>query len=542
MDVYRPVPPQESSIKYPAILGWSPYGKEGGAGNQVLDDFPFRMGVPLSKLSEFQKWEGPDPGYWVQFGYAIVAPDPRGVGKSEGNIYQFGTQEGRDGADVIDWVGSQEWCNGRVATSGNSWLSIAQWFIAAERPKHLACISPWEGFSDHFGQMMWLGGVVSQQTTAFVQELLAVNMGENSWENTVAMAMKHPDWNAYHLDKRARIENIEVPAYVVASYGNPLHTYGTFHTWARLASNKWLRVHDSWEWPDYYSDASLADLHRFFDHFLKLIDNGWTTTPRVRIKILDTRQTQPLQGLSLESTSYPLPEAVPTKYFLDPGNGSINTYYPAPSKIHYTAIHSGTLFTHEFTTDTILAGPVTLNLSISLNGATDSDVFVTLEKIQANGSVGFQCMIPLEQWYKAKLLETAHRFGLAPGAIFYSGPVGRIRLSRRVLDETVSKPGFPIQRLDVSHPVEQGQVVTAVPPMTPIGMVFYKGEKLKLRIGGQDSVQIPALDKLGPAPPNIPNINEKAQVTIHGGQPNGSGSYIVLPVMRTVRSLLPPKP
>lgn len=77
-------------------MAWSPYGKEGGAGNTVLDEFPFRMGVPLSKLSELQKWEGPDPAYWVQFGYAVVAPDARGVYNSEGNIYQFGTQEAED--------------------------------------------------------------------------------------------------------------------------------------------------------------------------------------------------------------------------------------------------------------------------------------------------------------------------------------------------------------------------------------------------------------------------------------------------------------
>ncbi len=84
------------------------------------------MGVPLRKLSELQKWEGPDPGYWVQYGYAVINPDPRGVGKSGGDIYQFGTQEGRDGADLVDWVGEQPWCSGKVALSGNSYLSIAQ--------------------------------------------------------------------------------------------------------------------------------------------------------------------------------------------------------------------------------------------------------------------------------------------------------------------------------------------------------------------------------------------------------------------------------
>lgn len=55
------------------------------------------MGAPLRKLSELQKWDSPDQGYWVLYGYAVANVDPRGVGKSEGNIYQFGSQEGRAG-------------------------------------------------------------------------------------------------------------------------------------------------------------------------------------------------------------------------------------------------------------------------------------------------------------------------------------------------------------------------------------------------------------------------------------------------------------
>jgi predicted acyl esterase len=88
IDVYRP---PNKSVRCPALIAWSPYSKQGRKGNLVLDDFPFRMGVPLRKLSELQKWEGPDLGYWVQYGYAVINPDLRGVGKSCGDIYQFGT-------------------------------------------------------------------------------------------------------------------------------------------------------------------------------------------------------------------------------------------------------------------------------------------------------------------------------------------------------------------------------------------------------------------------------------------------------------------
>ena len=65
-DIFRPV----GGSKLPAIIAWSPYGKEGGM--TLLDDFPFRAGVPKSAVSELQKWEGPDPAYWCNHGYAIV--------------------------------------------------------------------------------------------------------------------------------------------------------------------------------------------------------------------------------------------------------------------------------------------------------------------------------------------------------------------------------------------------------------------------------------------------------------------------------------
>lgn len=134
IDVFRPPPPPppprspspSPNPKVPAILAWSPYGKAGGGGCQTLDDFPFRLGVPKASLSELQKWEGPDPAYWVRFGYAVVNVDSRGAGMSGGDISTMGCGEGRDGSEVVQWVGEREWCSGKVGMSGNSWLAASQ--------------------------------------------------------------------------------------------------------------------------------------------------------------------------------------------------------------------------------------------------------------------------------------------------------------------------------------------------------------------------------------------------------------------------------
>lgn len=126
-DIFRPMEQSKAiNAEIPAIMAWSPYGKTPGKGNQTLDDFPFRLDVPLREFSRFEKWEGPDPAYWVSHGYAVIQPGPRGVGRGEGNIYAFRTQEAKDASDLIEWVSERSWCNSRVGMSGNSWLAIIQ--------------------------------------------------------------------------------------------------------------------------------------------------------------------------------------------------------------------------------------------------------------------------------------------------------------------------------------------------------------------------------------------------------------------------------
>jgi uncharacterized protein len=85
------------------------------------------MGVPRNKTSGLEKFEAPDPAEWIPRGYALVYPDARGTFMSEGNMPAYGTQEGRDGYDTIEWIGIQKWCNGSVGMAGNSWLGSTQW-------------------------------------------------------------------------------------------------------------------------------------------------------------------------------------------------------------------------------------------------------------------------------------------------------------------------------------------------------------------------------------------------------------------------------
>lgn len=67
-DVYR----HPEARKSPAIISAGPFGSRGGPYGEVFDKAPFRFGCPRSATSGLEKFEGPDPGYWCYYGYAVV--------------------------------------------------------------------------------------------------------------------------------------------------------------------------------------------------------------------------------------------------------------------------------------------------------------------------------------------------------------------------------------------------------------------------------------------------------------------------------------
>src|SRR6185437_7951043 len=74
-------------------------------------------------------------------GYGMVLVDVRGRGDSEGVWRPFVRDVG-DAYAVIEWVAAQPWSTGKIGMIGGSYNGLTQWWTAAERPPHLACIVP----------------------------------------------------------------------------------------------------------------------------------------------------------------------------------------------------------------------------------------------------------------------------------------------------------------------------------------------------------------------------------------------------------------
>ena len=476
-DIFRPadLPPGQA----PAVVAWSPYGKQQGV--SVLDDFPFRAGVSKECLSDYQKWEAPDPAYWCSHGYAVVNPDARGAYKSEGDIVAWGPQESQDAYDLIEWLATLAWCNGKVGLAGNSWLAISQWFIAAARPPHLSAIAPWEGFTDVYRHHVTIGGITD---TGFIEDVFEGQPGEGRLEDVPRMARTQPLFNDYWESKRAKVEDINVPCYVTASWTNIVHTPGTFDGWQRLkVRDRWLRVHKTMEWSDFY--AHQDDLRKFFDRYLKGLQNGWEETPKVRIECLDLPGKAPV---SLTANAYPFPNTKYQHLYLDAATHQLKQQgdgQDAKTSYNNTDGLAKVTFRHVFDRDTTVVGPVSVKLWVSTDGADDADVFIKLSATNARGEPHAIRTIPIKG-----LLGTVATTALRllkrreAGFLFYDGAWGRIRASHRRINPDLSTTAVPVLDHTSACLLGKGEIVPLEIALTPMGMAFKAGDAIRLDISG----------------------------------------------------------
>ena len=474
-DVYLPADTDEP---LPAIIAWSPYGKNSGNAERFKNLFGL-LGLDQKRMSGLQKFEGPDPDFWCANGYAIVYPDPRGIGRSEGDSTMLGTQEGQDGADLVEWVARQPWCNGKVAMSGTSYLSFSQWFIAAERPEHLVCTQVTEALTDGYRDMCLVGGMPDYVFTEGIQNNhegfgLREDVAEESRQYPYA---DHPLWQ----DKIARVCDIDVPILVVASYSNVLHTDGTFRAWRQLGSKeKWLRIHDNLEWQDYYEPKYVEERLRFFDYYMKGKDNGWKDTPTVRYCLHD------MEGGNLvdqPATQFPPVGTEYKKLFL---NGTTRQMSEAPQHEHtpvfYLCQSAAPKASFYLTVDkrTDFIGYPKAHLFVEADGSDDMDLFLIVQKLDRHYNVLRQFTIPSTSPKTHDMLEN---YG---GVAKYSGAYGRLRVSRRHLDEKQSTDIIPVLSFDREEKLKKGEIVEIEVPLAPTGMTLYPGETLRFMVSSKN--------------------------------------------------------
>ncbi len=502
-DVFRP---EEHEEDLPVLVAWGPYGKHFPT-FEIYARFP-GCGVKTEWVDpEFTIFEGPDPTHWCPLGYGIVNVDPRGLWCSEGEAtFIDDQQEAFDCYDVIEWAAGLEWSNGKVGMTGVSYLTQIQWQVAALRPPHLAAINCWEGVSDMYREFFFHGGIPDTRFPAHWAEGTSFSLGRV--EDCIAMVREHPLFDVYWETKAARLEQIVTPAYVVASWSDhSLHTRGTLEGFKRIASEeKWLEVHGRKKWEHYHRPESVAKQIRFFDHFLKGVDNDVPSWPKVSLEVRERAYV----GTYREEREWPPAQTEYRPLYLDADAGTLNEDGPArETEARYDADSGHARFDFVVAEPTDVVGYMKLRLWVQAEGSDDMDLFVAIQRFDANGE-----FVPFP-FYAA----------MDDGNV----ALGWLRVSHRELDKERSTPWQPWHTHRREQLLEPGVPVAVDIEVWPSGTRFDAGDTLRLVVQGSDVNKYPR--------PLIASLHEdtrnRGDHVIHTG--GSFDSHLLLPVLPAAR-------
>ncbi|WP_370320783.1 CocE/NonD family hydrolase [Oricola sp.] len=458
VDVFRPV----EGIAAP-LIGWGPYGKHGHTKYSV--NFP-KAEVHDHLISDYTAFEAPDPLYWVPHGYAVINPDPRGTWYSEGRATYLSPEEAKDFAALIEWAGTQPWSNGKVGLSGVSYLTSSQWRVAELNPPYLAAINPWEGWSDTYREVIRHGGIPETSFWSYLPGRWGHSVTEV--EDLPLESEEREFFDAYWDSKRAKLERIEVPAFVCASWTDQaLHTRGTLEGYRRISSEKkWLYVHGRKKWAHYYEPRCVEMQRAFFDQFLLGKETEVSDWPAVRYELREKYY----EGTELPARAWPIENTNYVPLYLSPGKLD-ETAGPESTLSYRPEDGEKLVFDHTFEKATDLVGHMALSLDVSIEEGDDMDIFVAVQKLDVDGNI-----VPFAFY-----------------AQFDDGPValGWLRVSHRELDKAESEPHRPVLAHRRALKLSPGEIVPVEIEIWPSGTHFDAGESLRLVIAGKDIYDYP---------------------------------------------------
>ena len=489
-DVFRP----SGEARVPAIINLGPYQKDKlWVAPDTLEEKP----------NDWMNWETVNPAWWVPRGYAAVRVDGRGSGKSQGQCEPWSLAESIDFHDAIEWAAAQPWCNGKVGLLGISYYAINQWFAANRQPPSLKAIIPWEGFADIYRDALFHGGILSVfMTNWFIAHLMHHTLGRASQQIPNAWAVNTLHfWLSNNLDSgvfhgaQAQWDKINVPMFSVGNWtGFGLHLRGNTEAYMRAASkHKKLRIHTGSHVHPFYREEARVDQIRFFDYWLKDIDNGVMDEPPVKLAIRKG-------GDEIEwrhEREWPLARTQWTKFYFDlapppkdaPGNsgrlvsenplqtasrsyaasslGSMGSTSAASSQVMGGGIKPGmgiTLETPPLPHVIEVTGPLAATFWVS-SSSEDMDLFLTLRNFDAEGN---------------EVLETGQQGSPVPVA------KGWLRVSHRELDADLTLPYRPYHKHQRRLFLKPGEIVKVDVEIWPTSMVFKKGHRIRLDVQPRD--------------------------------------------------------
>ena len=313
--------------RFPVILEMIPYGKDN-----------WRRNADVAR------------GEWLAArGFALCRLDVRGTGSSPGvALDEYTEAETRDGYDAVEWLAAQPWCNGNVGMWGISYGGFTSIQVAKLRPPHLRAILPMYATDDRYRDDVHVRGgcITASEKSQYAVSQLGMNAmpplpafrGEgwrHEWRERLEQT---PPWLFAWIREQTDgpywrrgslapdYEALDCAVFQVAGWSDS-YVDPAFRIQERCTNVPRRTLVGNWvhSFPDdAYPGPNLDWLHemvRFFDRYLKGIENGWELEP----------------ALTWFEREWAEPEAFPREW---PGRWRAATALPVPGMNH-RAMHLG---------------------------------------------------------------------------------------------------------------------------------------------------------------------------------------------------------
>nr|WP_231362397.1 CocE/NonD family hydrolase [Thioalkalivibrio sp. ARh3] len=306
VEEYIPIPlPDGTQL---AARLWRPEGAEQRPVPAILEYIPYR------RRDSTRLRDDAIHHYFAGHGYACLRVDLRGSGDSEGVLEdEYLQQELDDGVEVLRWMGEQPWCNGSVGMIGISWGGFNGLQIAALQPPELKAVvsvcSTDDRYADdvhHMGGCL-LGDNLSWASTMFAYNSLPPDpeiVGER-WRE---MWFQRLEGSGLWLEKWLRHQRrddywkhgsicedwsaVQTPVMAVSGWADG-YSNAVFRLLAGLQVPRQGLVGP---WSHKYPHQGvpgpaigfLQECLRWWDHWLKGVDNGIMDKPMLRAWMQDS--------------------------------------------------------------------------------------------------------------------------------------------------------------------------------------------------------------------------------------------------------------
>ena len=298
----------------------------------------------------------------LKSGYAVVVVDRPGTGASFGKLANDPEAIANEADEVLNWIADQTWCDGNIGMFGDSIQAQIQFQAASTGNPHLKAILPATTWMDNYSAVMFPGGVpnnafadvyVWANTTfhkmatpvdsdpdgTLLAQAYAERQDVSALADAAGSAHEAPfrdvmTWDEQNLwiDHQTlyplldKINSSGIPAYVINGWYD-IYARDNFMIYANLTVPKRLLVrptdHSGIEAPGSDVDYA-AEAHRWFDYWLKGIDNGIMDEPPIHYYLQGVEEQQAMQSTDV----WPLEDQAMTRYYFGPdqtpGKASIN--------------------------------------------------------------------------------------------------------------------------------------------------------------------------------------------------------------------------